>query len=470
MNPKQVVQRIKQERIESVDCRFLDFPGTWQHCTYASSQITERSFEEGFGFDGSSVRGWDAINERDMLIVPASETAVRDPFFATPTLALICDVKDPVTRKTYSRDPRSIARKAEQLLRDSGVAETASFGPELEFFVFDRASFDQSMGSAHYELGSPEAVWGRGDRGPGNLGRAAPPHEGRFPCPPVDSLQDVRGAMCAALSAMGVAWESHHHEVATAGQCEIDLAHRDLLAMADGCMTARYAVRQSAAQHGLAATFMPKPLWEDNGSGMHTHFSLWRGAENLFAGRRYAGLSDLAMHAIGGLLAHGRALCAFTNPTTNSYKRLRPGYEAPTRFCYSSRNREAAIRVPVYNHRAESRRLELRCPDASVNPYLCFSALLMAALDGIENKMDPGDPLDRGFGELSAEQVGAIARAPRSLEEALEALEADHAFLTRGGVFSREVLEGWVRYKRQTEVEPIDRRPHPYEFCLYFNV
>ncbi|MEM7680407.1 MAG: type I glutamate--ammonia ligase [Planctomycetota bacterium] len=470
MNPKQVVQRIKQERIAFVDCRFLDFPGVWQHCTYAASQITESAFEHGFGFDGSTIRGWADINERDMLIVPAAETAVLDPFCAQPTLALICDVKDPVTRKTYSRDPRSVARKAERLLVDSGVAESASFGPELEFFVFGRASFDQSMGAAHYEVDSPEAVWRRGDRGPGNLGQQAPPHEGRFPCAPQDSLHDLRNAMTTALATMGVDCESHHHEVATAGQCEIDLMHRDLLAMADACMTARYAIRQTAAQHGLAATFMPKPLWGDNGSGMHTHFSLWRGAENLFAGRRYAGLSDLAMAALGGILHHGRALCAFTNPTTNSYKRLTPGYEAPTRFCYSSRNREAAVRVPVYNQSPGSRRLELRCPDAAVNPYLCFSAILMAALDGIERGLDPGEPVDQGFDRLTPEQLGSLASAPRSLEEALEALEADHEFLFRGNVFSREMVEGWVRYKRVTEVMEIDRRPHPYEFSLYFNV
>ena len=470
MTPKQVLQFAKANQIEFIDLRFMDFPGLWQHLTYPISELHEHSFEHGFGFDGSSIRGWQAINESDMLIVPLADTAKIDPFYQHPTLSMICDIKDPVTKKSYSRDPRSVARKAAKYLQDSGVADRAMFGPEMEFFIFDRARYDQGVNYALYEVDSVEGIWNRGSNSPTNLGNQLRLKEGYFPTPPMDSGTNLRSEMVGVMQKMGIAVECHHHEVATGGQAEIDLRFLDLVAMADTCMYYKYIVKNVAARHGKVATFMPKPLFQDNGSGMHTHFSLWKEGKNLFAGNRYAGLSQTGLYAIGGLLRHAPALIAFTNPTTNSFKRLVPGYEAPVSLVYSSRNRSAAIRIPVYSDNPDTKRLEFRCPDSSCNPYLAFAAMTMAAIDGIRNKIDPGDPIDKDLYDLSPEEHATIAAAPPDLDHALERLEADHAFLLEGGVFTEDVIHYWIKYKRENEVAAIRQRPHPYEFCMYFDI
>jgi len=470
MTPKQCIQFIKDHGIRFVDCRFLDFPGLWQHTTYPVSEVTEEAFTHGFGFDGSAIRGWQAINESDMLIVPVADTARIDPFLTEPTLAVICDVKDPVTQKNYSRDPRSVARKCQKYLEDSGIADHAYFGPEMEFFVFDHVRYDQSVNQAHYLVDSAEGIWNRGSDNPMNLGQQVRLKEGHFPCPPMDTQQQLRSEMVRHMEDMGIEVECHHHEVATGGQGEIDLRYKGLVEMADQCMFYKHVVKNVAAQHGKTATFMPKPLWSDNGSGMHTHFSLWKGKKNLFAGKRYANLSQTALHAIGGILKHTPALMALTNPTTNSYKRLTPGFEAPVHLVYSSRNRSAAIRIPVYSKTAAHRRVEFRCPDPSGNPYLSFAAITMAAIDGIKNQIDPGDPLDRDLYDLEPEAYETIDTTPMQLEEALDALEQDHDFLLEGGVFTDDVIHYWIMYKRQNEVMALRQRPHPFEFCMYFDI
>ena len=469
MNTKQILQLIQSGEVAFLDCRFMDFPGLWQHTTYPASEVTAEALEQGFGFDGSSIRGWQAINESDMLLVPDATTARMDPFMQRPTLSVICDIKDPVTKKTYSRDPRSIARKAEHYLKDTGIADTAYFGPELEFFLFDRVRYDQTVNGAVYEVDSSEGVWNRGSDSPTNLGNQVRLKEGYFPCPPMDSNHDLRGEMVIAMEELGLQVECHHHEVATGGQAEIDLRYDALLAMADKCMFYKYVVKRIAAQHGKVATFMPKPLFGDNGSGMHTHFSLWNDEQPLFAGRKYAGLSQEALWAIGGVLKHAPSLLAFTNPTTNSYKRLVPGYEAPVSLVYSSRNRSAAIRIPMYQNNPKTKRLEFRCPDPSANPYLAFSAILMAAIDGIQNHIDPGDPIDVDLYDLEPSRLAIIPSAPSDLDAALRALEDDHEYLLRGGVFTEDVIRLWVKYKREVEVTALQLRPHPYEFCMYFD-
>jgi len=470
MTPTQVLELVKEQHIQFIDCRFMDFPGLWQHITFPSAELTEQSFTDGFGFDGSSTRGWQAINETDMLLVPVPDTARVDPFYQYPTLTIICDIKDPLTKKEYSRDPRSIARKAEKYLQSSRIADRAAFGPEMEFFVFDNVRYDQGINQAHYHVDSVEGVWNRGKNDPTNLGYHVRQREGYFPMPPMDSLQNIRSEMVRVMMDMGIAVEGHHHEVATGGQCEIDLRHDSLVAMADTCMFYKYVVKNVAARHGKVATFMPKPLFQDNGSGMHVHFSLWKGKNNLMAGRRYAGLSDIGLWAIGGLLKHAPALVAFTNPTTNSFKRLVPGYEAPSTLVYSSRNRSAAIRIPMYQKNPDTKRLEFRCPDSSCNPYLAFAAMLMAAVDGIKNKIDPGDPMDKDLYDLEPEEYESIRAAPVDLEAALAALDADHAFLLEGDVFTEDVIRYWIRYKRQNEVNALRQRPHPFEFCMYFDI
>jgi len=470
MTPKQVLQLVKTQKIEFIDCRFMDFPGLWQHTTYPVSELTEDSFVHGFGFDGSSIRGWQAINESDMLIMPVADTAKVDPFYERPTLSLICDIKDPITQKSYSRDPRSIARKAVKHLKDSKMADTAYFGPEMEFFLFDKVRYDQTVNSAVYEVDSAEGVWNRGKDSPGNLGNQVRRREGYFPCPPMDTMHDLRSEMAAVMQQMGLAVECHHHEVATGGQSEIDLRYQDLVHMADSSMLYKYIVKNVAARYGKVATFMPKPLFQDNGSGMHTHFSLWKSGKPLFAGKRYAGLSQMALYAIGGILRHAPSLLAFTNPTTNSYKRLVPGYEAPVNLTYSSRNRSAAIRIPQYSQTPATRRLEFRTPDSSCNPYLAFSAMLMAAMDGVKNQIDPGDPLDKDLYDLEPAERAAIAGAPAELSEALDALEADHDFLLDGKVFTEDVIHYWIKYKRENEVDALRQRPHPFEFCMYFDI
>jgi glutamine synthetase len=470
VTPIQILSLVRQKNVEFIDCRFMDFPGSWQHLTFPAAELTEDSFVEGFGFDGSSIRGWQAINESDMLIVPAADTAKLDPFYERLTLSLICDIKDPVTKKRYSRDPRSIARKAQEYLLNTGLADTAYFGPELEFFVFDRVQYDQGVNHAGYEVDSEEGIWNRGRQTGPNLGNQVKLKQGYFPCPPVDSGTDLRNEMCVALASMDIRVETHHHEVATGGQGEIDLRYGPLLDIADICMTYKHVVKNVAARHGKTATFMPKPLFADNGSGMHTHFSLWKDDQPLFAGRRYAGLSQMGLHAIGGILQHAPALCAFTNPTTNSYKRLVPGFEAPTNLVYSSRNRSAAVRIPMYQDNPATKRIEFRCPDPACNPYLAFSAILMAALDGIENQIDPGEPLDKNLYDLEPEELVGIERTPHDLAAALDALEQDHAFLLKGDVFTDDVIHYWTTYKREEEVMALNARPHPYEFCMYYDV
>ena len=470
MTPHEVLRLIQQKQIQFIDLRFMDFPGLWQHTTLPVTELDEDSFIHGFGFDGSSIRGWQAINESDMLLIPVADTARMDPFLKHPTLVLICDVRDPITKKEYSRDPRSISRKCVAYLEKSGIADTASFGPELEFFVFDYAWYDQGTNFAKYHVGSKEGIWGRGEESKDNRGYQVRLKEGYFPCPPMDTLQDLRSDMVETLMNMGVPVEAHHHEVATGGQCEIDMRYQDLVTMADNVMMYKYIAKNIAARHGKVATFMPKPLFEDNGSGMHVHFSLWKEGKPLFAGNRYAGMSEMGLHAIGGILKHAAALCALCNPTTNSYKRLVPGYEAPVNLVYSSRNRSAAVRIPMYSERPQTKRLEFRSPDSSCNPYLAFSAITMAAIDGIKNKIDPGEPVDRNLYELPPEELAKIGTTPTSLEEALNALENDHAFLLEGGVFTADVIHYWIKYKRENEVDAIRVRPHPFEFCMYFDI
>ncbi len=470
MTPKEVLAWIRQEAVRAVDLRFMDFPGSWKHFTIPSERLDEASFEDGFGFDASSVRGWQQINESDMLVLPVSESAFIDPFRQERTLNMFCNILDPITREDYTRDPRNVARKAEVYMRSTGIADTAFFGPELEFFVFDDVRFDQTRNSAFYYLDSNEGQWNAGKSQEPNLGHKIRYREGYFPCPPSDSHHDLRSEMMRCMIDSGIQVEGHHHEVASGGQGEIDLRYDSLVRMADAVLKYKYIVKSVAHKNGKTATFMPKPIYEDNGSGMHVHASLWQDGRNLFAGSSYAGISELGMHAIGGLLKHARALSAITNPTTNSYKRLVPGFDAPTTISYSSRNRSAAVRIPVYSARPQARRIEYRCPDGSANPYLAFSAMLMAMLDGVINRIDPGEPLDRNIYDLGPEVLKGLPGLPLSLEEALLALEVDHDFLMRGDVFTEDVLSTWIRDKREQEVNAIRTRPHPFEFHLYYDV
>jgi glutamine synthetase len=470
MTPKDVLKLVETKKVQFIDLRFMDFPGLWQHTTLPVSELTLDSFDHGFGFDGSSIRGWQAINESDMLLMPVSDTAKIDPFMIHTTVSMICDVRDPITKKEYSRDPRSIARKAIRFLQKTKIADTANFGPELEFFIFDQAFYDQGINFAKYYVGSREGVWERGNEDESNKGYKVRLKEGYFPTPPMDTMQNIRSEMVAELINLGIPVEAHHHEVATGGQCEIDMRYQDLLTMADSVMMYKYVCKNVAARHGKVVTFMPKPLFQDNGSGMHVHFSLWKNDKPLFAGNKYAGLSDIGLYAIGGILKHANALCAITNPTTNSYKRLVPGYEAPVNLVYSSRNRSAAIRIPMYSENPKTKRVEFRCPDSSSNPYLAFSAMTMAAIDGIQNKIHPGDPMDKDIYHLSADEYEKIQSAPASLEASLDALEQDHDFLLVDDVFTADVIHYWIKYKRENEVDAIRVRPHPFEFCMYFDI
>src|SRR5437899_7984011 len=468
MTPRDVLKLCSEKQVQFVDLRFMDFPGLWQHTSVPINELTLDSFEHGFGFDGSSIRGWQAINESDMLLVPVPETGRLDPFMQHTTLSILCDVRDPITKREYSRDPRSIARKAVNLLKKSKIADTANFGPELEFFIFDQAFYDQGINYAKYYVGSREGIWGRGDEEPTNLGYKVRLKEGYFPTPPMDTMQNIRSEMVATLIEMGIPVEAHHHEVATGGQCEIDMRYQDLVTMADNVMLYKYVCKNVAARHGKVVTFMPKPLFQDNGSGMHVHFSLWKGDKPLFAGNRYAGLSDTGLYAIGGILKHAKALCALCNPTTNSYKRLVPGYEAPVNLAYSARNRSAAIRIPTFSESPKAKRIEYRPPDPAANPYLAYTALLMAGLDGVLNKIDPGEPLDKNIYELPPEELAKVPNVPSSLGEALDHLEKDHAFLLQGDVFTQDFLEIWVSHKRQ-EHDALHLLPHPYDFLLYYD-
>jgi glutamine synthetase len=467
---KDVVGLIKGEKVEVVDLRFIDFPGQWQHFTVPAHIIDEAVFEEGLGFDGSSIRGWQAINESDMLVKPVPSTAFMDPFTQVKTLVLICDICDPVTGKDYSRDPRNVARKAEAYLTSTGVADISFFGPEAEFFIFDDVRFDQNEHEGYYHVDAIEARWNSGRVENPNLGNKIRYKEGYFPVPPLDKLQDIRSEMLLTLEGTGVATGKHHHEVATGGQGEIEIKFSPLVEMADKVLKYKYVLKNVAAKHNKTVTFMPKPLFGDNGSGMHTHFSLWKGNKNLFAGKGYAGMSDIGMHAIGGLLKHAPALLAFACPTMNSYKRLVPGFEAPVNLAYSQRNRSASCRIPMYSTSPKAKRVEFRCPDPTCNPYLTFSAMLMAALDGIDKKIHPGEPMDKDIYELPPEELAKIPKAPGSLREALSNLEKDHAFLLKGGVFTQDVIDTWISYKIKNEVQPLELRPHPYEFVLYFDM
>jgi glutamine synthetase len=471
MNPKEVLEYAKKNNVSIVDLRFTDWPGQWQHCSYPIGEITEDTFEDGMGFDGSSIRGWQAINESDMLMVPDPETAFIDPFFEHPTLVLVCNIVDPITRQPYSRDPRWIARKAEKHLAASGFGDTAFFGPEAEFFLFNDARFSSGPDHGFYSIDSAEGAWnsGREELG-GNLAYKPRHKEGYFPVPPIDSLQNIRTEMVLTMEKLGIAVEAHHHEVATAGQCEIDMRFDTLLKMADQVLLYKYVVKNVAKKHGMAATFMPKPLFEDNGSGMHTHQSIWKDGKPLFAGDGYAGLSELGLHYIGGVLKHSRAIAAFSNPTTNSYKRLVPGYEAPVNLALSSRNRSASCRIPMYSASPKAKRVEVRYPDPMANPYLTFAAMLMAGLDGIENKIDPGAPLDKNIYALKPEELAGIPTMPGSLDEALEELRNDHDFLLKGDVFTADAISTWIDYKKEHESDAVRMRPHPHEFELYFEV
>jgi len=470
MTPKQVLDMVKEKNIRVVDIRFMDFPGLWQHFTVPISELEEASFEDGFGFDGSSIRGWQPIHASDMLVVPDSATAQIDPFFKEPTLVLIGNIVDPVTRESYSRDPRYITQKAETYLKSTGIGETAYFGPEAEFFIFDNIQFESSSNRAFYEIDSIEGVWNTGRNEEPNLGYKPRHKGGYFPVPPMDKFQDLRTEMVLVLESLGIDIECQHHEVATAGQAEIDMRFKPLLQMADQLMWFKYVLKNVAHRHNRTVTFMPKPLFEDNGTGMHTHISIWNGDKPLFAGDQYAGVSQEALYAIGGILKHCNALCAFTNPTTNSYKRLVPGFEAPVNLAYSSRNRSAAIRIPMYSASPKAKRIEFRTPDPSSNGYLAFSAMLMAVIDGIQNKMDPGEPLDKNIYDLPPEELAEVESAPGSLEEALDALKDDHEFLLKGDVFTQDVIDMWIEYKMENEVNPVKLRPHPHEFFLYFDI
>ncbi len=471
MTPKDVLALIKEHDIKMVDVRFTDMPGTWQHFSLPASMLSEDDFVHGLGFDGSSIRGFQAINESDMLVVPDPDTAFIDPLLKIPTLVLICDIRDPITGENYSRDPRYIAKKAEDYLRSTGIADTAYFGPEAEFFLFSDVRFDQGSHFGYYFLDSDEGIWNSGaDRGGKNLGYRPRYKEGYFPCPPLDTLQDVRSQITLNMMAAGIEVEVHHHEVATAGQCEIDMRFDSLLRMADKLVKYKYIVKNTARQFGLTATFMPKPLFGDNGSGMHCHQSLWKEGQPLFYDPKgYALLSDTARWYIGGILAHAPALLAICAPTTNSYRRLVPGFEAPINLVYSQRNRSAAIRIPTYSDSPKARRIEFRAPDPTCNPYLAFSAMLMAGIDGIKNRIEPPPPLDVDIYELTAEEKAHIRGTPGSLAESLDALEADHDFLLAGGVFTPDVIETYLDYKRSRELIQVAIRPHPYEFFMYFD-
>ncbi|HTN44004.1 MAG TPA: type I glutamate--ammonia ligase [Nitrospiria bacterium] len=469
MNVKEVLEYAKKNRVEAVDLKFVDFPGTWQHFTISVDELTEALFKEGSGFDGSSIRGWQAINNSDMLVIPDPNTAMIDPFCQAPTLSLVCDILDPITQESYSRDPRYIAKKAESYLLKSKLGDVAYFGPEAEFFIFDGARFDQNTHSGYYFIESEEGVWNAGKDG-GNLGYKPRHKEGYFPVPPMDSQQDIRTEMIVEMRKAGIQVEKQHHEVATAGQAEIDIRFDSLVRMADKMMLYKYIVKNVAKRHGKTVTFMPKPLFGDNGTGMHTHQSIWKDGKPLFAGKEYAGLSKTCLHYIGGILKHAPAIAAFTNPTTNSYKRLTPGFEAPVFLAYSSRNRSASVRIPMYSANPKAKRIEVRFPDPACNPYLSFAVMLMAGIDGIENKIDPGLPMDKDLYDLEPDEAAKIPTMPGSLDDALDNLEKDHAFLLKGGVFSNDVVETWIQYKREKEVDPMRLRPHPYEFFLYYDV
>ncbi|QLE41057.1 type I glutamate--ammonia ligase [Nostoc sp. C052] len=470
--PQELLKRIQDEKIQLIDLKFIDTVGTWQHLTLYQNQIDETAFTDGVPFDGSSIRGWKAINESDMTMVLDANTAWIDPFMEVPTLSIICSIKEPRTGEWYNRCPRVIAQKAVDYLISTGIGDTVFFGPEAEFFIFDSARFAQTANEGYYFLDSEEGAWNSGKAGTAdkpNLGYKPRFKEGYFPVAPTDSFQDIRTEMLLTMAELGVPIEKHHHEVATGGQCELGFKFGKLIEAADWLMIYKYVIKNVAKKHGKTVTFMPKPIFGDNGSGMHCHQSIWKGGQPLFAGDKYAGLSETALYYIGGLLKHAPALLAITNPSTNSYKRLVPGYEAPVNLAYSQGNRSASIRIPLSGTNPKAKRLEFRCPDATSNPYLAFAAMLCAGIDGIKNKIHPGEPLDKNIYELSPEELAKVPSTPGSLELALQALEKDHAFLTESGVFTEDFIGNWIDYKLGNEVKQLQLRPHPYEFYLYYD-
>ncbi len=468
-SPQEALVLCREKDVKAVDLRFTDFLGRQHHCTIPISQLTDASFEDGFGFDGSSLRGWQAADESDMLLVPQPPSAWIDPFTSLQTLVLTCALVDPITREEHARDPRNIARRAESFLVNSGVADTALFGLEIEFFLFDDVRFDQTDNSGFYSVDSIEANWNCARSDASNLGHKIRNREVYFPCAPLDQTVDIRGEIMQTLIECGIEVECHHHEMATAGHAGIDMRFDSLVSMADSMMNCKYIVKNVARRHGKTATFMPKPIMGEHGSGLHVYLSLWKSNEPLIAGNHYAGLSDVGLHAIGGILKHAPALAALTNPTTNSYKRLEPDCQAPVNLAYSQRNRSAACRIPMVSPSPKARRVEFRCPDPSCNPYLAFAAIQMAVIDGIQNKIHPGEPMEKDGYALPAEIKASIPQMPRNLESALDALEQSGDFLLRGDVFTEDALRAWIDYKRTQEVAPLNLRPHPYEFCLYYD-
>ncbi len=471
MKPKEVLAFAKANKVEIIDLKFVDLPGLWQHFSISTSELNEDLFAHGIGFDGSSIRGFQAINESDMLLMPDPNTAMMDPFTELPTLSLICNIKDPITGQSYTRDPRYVAQKAEKYLQSTGIADTSYWGPEIEFYIFDNIRFDQGPNYGFYFIDSEEGAWNTGSDVRPNLGYKPRYKEGYFPVPPMDHQHDIRSEMVRTLEKCGVTVEIHHHEVGTAGQAEIDMRYTTLARMADQVLLYKYVIKNVGRRRGKTVTMMPKPLFQDNGSGMHTHQSLWKKGKNIFYDKKgYALLSDTARHYIGGLLKHADALCGLIAPTTNSYRRLVPGYEAPINLAYSQRNRSACIRIPTYSSSEKARRLEFRTPDPSCNPYLAFPAMLMAGLDGVRNKIEPPPPIEKDLYELSGAEAKKIKSMPGSLDQALDALERDHDFLLKGDVFTPDVIETWISYKRKREVDPVRLRPHPHEFALYFDI
>jgi len=473
MNAKNVLTYAVDQEARFVSVRFTDLIGSWHHLTFPIDQLSVDSFEDGFGFDASSLRGWAAIHESDMLLVPDPSRFWIDPFTEDTTLCLIANAVDPITKEGYWLDPRSVAQRAESYLKFTGIADTINVGPEAEFFIFDEAHYHNNQHSAGFYVNSEEGHWNSGREGTlanPNTGYHIRAKEGYVPVAPLDTLIDIRNTISTILGDVGINVECHHHEVATAGQCEIDFRFSDLLTTADSLMLFKYVVKNTAHAHGKTATFMPKPVFGDNGSGMHVHQSLWKDGKPLFAGDEYAGLSEMAKFYIGGLLKHAPALVALAAPTTNSYKRLVPGFEAPVNLAYSARNRSAAVRIPMFSQSPKAKRLEFRPPDPSCNPYLTFAALLMAGLDGIQNRIDPGEPLDKDIYDLPPEELANVPSLPGSLDESLKALENDHDFLLKGDVFSTSLIERWITYKRDNEITPLRLRPHPLEFSMYYDI
>ena len=469
MRPKEFFEFAKSKGAEMVDLKFTDLLGTWQHCTFPVETWDEGTFQDGVGFDGSSIRGWQGIHVSDMLAVPDAATAKVDPFFARPTVSVIANIVDPVTHEDYSRDPRHVARKGEQYMKSTGIADTCHIGPEPEFFIFDEVRYEQNQHRGMYQVDSVEGAWNTARFEEPNLGYKPSFKGGYFPVSPTDTYQDLRGEMVHELRKLGIVVEAHHHEVATGGQSEIDMQFAPLRKMGDQFMWYKYVIKNVAKRAGKTVTFMPKPIFEDNGSGMHSHMSLWKDGVPLFAGDGYAGLSELALHAIGGVLKHAPAILAFAAPTTNSYRRLVPGFEAPVNLVMSARNRSAGVRIPMYSDSPKAKRMEFRCPDPACNGYLAWTAMLMAALDGVQNKIDPGEPLDRDIYEMTPAELARYPKTPGTLEEALDALQADHAFLTAGGVFTPDVITAWIDWKKTHELAEFRLRPHPYEFHLYYD-